>query len=479
MPTQSPHPPQPMMLEDVVSEAWRITPCRVAERLTAGKFKRYAHIKFISRKIAQAVARGGARIVLSVPPRHGKSWLTSLFTPAWFLSLYPGRRVILASYEADFAAEWGRQVRNLITEHSGLLGVSLSDDSTAANRWNTPDGGGMVTAGVGGPITGRGGDLLIVDDPVKNWEDAMSEVYREKAINWFNSTLYTRAEPGASIIVLMTRWHERDLAGYLEHEHEEDWEVIRIPALAEDGDILGRKLGQALCPERYDNESLDKIRRAVGARVWNALYQQRPSPGEGGELKRQWWQTWNALPDRFDETLISADLTFGDKDNSDYCVFQAWGKRGASKYLLDQVRERLDFPGQLAAFKAFCAKHKRIMTKVVEEKANGAALIATVKNEIAGVIPFNPKTGKDVRVQAVSPEIEAGNVYLPSVATHPWVADFIEEAAAFPRGAHDDQVDAMTQALLRWQALAVGEFTEEMAKPQGNVIAPSLGSTLW
>jgi hypothetical protein len=267
--------------QEILDSLWRLSPARLAEHLSEGRFQRFEHIKFMDQKITQAVSRGNARLIISCPPRHGKSWLTSLYTPAWFLSLWPEKNIILTSYEATFAATWGRQVRNFIQENSAQLGISLADDSLASDRWNTDMGGGMITAGIGGPITGRGGHLIIIDDPVKNWEEACSETLRQKHIDWFNSTLYTRAEPGASIIILMTRWHSDDLAGHLLSEHEDHWEEVRLPAIAEDSDPLGRSPGAALCPERYDKAALQKIRNAVGDRVWNALYQQTPTSSVG------------------------------------------------------------------------------------------------------------------------------------------------------------------------------------------------------
>jgi len=312
--------------EALVEHRWRLTPARMAEHLTFGRFQRYRHIQLLDRIIAQAIGRGKARIIISMPPRHGKSWLTSFYTPAWFLSLWPDKNIILTSYEANFAATWGRNVRNFLQEHESVLGIKLADDSLASDRWNTIAGGGMITAGVGGPITGRGGHLIIVDDPIKNWEEAASETQRQKTIDWFNSTLYTRAEPGASIVVLMTRWHQRDLVGYLLSEHHDPWQEVRLPATAEENDPLKREIGQSLCPERFNEESLAVIKSAVGSRVWDALYQQRPSLAEGNIFKREWWKTYRVLPEKFDQVIMSCDLAFKDTKNSDYVVLQVWGK---------------------------------------------------------------------------------------------------------------------------------------------------------
>jgi predicted phage terminase large subunit-like protein len=467
----------PIMNNEILKHLWRLTPGHMAEKLTAGRFKRFAHIEYLSQHIARTIAQGNGRIIISMPPRHGKSWLTSLWTPTWFLSLNPEQNVILTSYEADFAATWGRQVRNLITEHGPTLSISLTTDSKAADRWNTPQGGGMVTAGVGGPITGRGGHLIIVDDPIKNSQEAYSETHRRKAIEWFNSTLYTRAEPGATIIVLMTRWHEGDLAGHLLNNHEDKWSEVRLPALAEESDPLGRAIGEPLCGERFNAAALDDIKKAVGSKVWASLYQQRPAPDAGNLILRSWFRHWHILPQRFDEKIQTWDLTFGDKENSDFVVGQVWGRIGADKYLIDQVRARMDFPTTIRAVRSLSAKHPDAWAKIVEEKANGAALIATLKNEIAGLIPVNPQTSKEMRIMAVSPVIEAGNVYLPDPAACSWVTDFIEEVVQFPKAKHDDCADCMSMALLRFQTSRCGTFTEDYLDC-GNTFADSFISRM-
>lgn len=400
-------------------------------------------------EITSAIARGNARLVISLPPRHGKSWLTSLHTPVWF-SLWPDRNVILTSYEASFAATWGRQARDFIHEHSCSLGMSLSPDSSASDRWNTLEGGGMITAGIGGPITGRGGHLIIVDDPIKNWEEAASETYRQKAIDLF-STLYTRAEPGASIVVLMTRWHQQDLVGYLLNEHQDSWEEIRLPAIAEDCDPLGRIAGAALCPDRYDELKLVTIKAAVGSRIWNALYQQRPSPDEGNIINRNWLKSYKMLPGSLNTWVITADLAFKDSKTSDYSVFQVWATCGSNCYLVDQIRDRMNFPTVIREFKNFSARYPQATTKIVEEGGNGAALIQTLQNEIMGIVPIKPKESKDARLADVSALFEAGNVYLPDPAIAPWVGDNIEELCNFPNAAHDDSVDATVYALSRFK----------------------------
>jgi predicted phage terminase large subunit-like protein len=377
--------------------------------------------------------------------------LVSQFFPAWFLGLYPSKRVILTSYEADFAASWGRKVRDIIEEHGQeMFGIRIRDDSSAAYRWEIERyGGGMFTAGAGGPITGKGGDLIIVDDPFKNAEEANSKRIRDKVWDWFQSTLYTRLEPDGSLIIIQTRWHHDDLVGRILSSNEgEQWTAINFPAIAEEDDVLGRKAGEPLWPERFDIETLERIKKTIGSYWWNALYQQRPSPEEGAIFKRAWWQFYKVMPDRFDEVIQSWDMSFKETASGSFVVGQVWGRIGANRYLLDQVRDRMDFPTTLQAVRALTAKWPQAHKKLVEEKANGPAVIATLKKEISGLVAVNPEGSKEARAHAVAPQVEAGNVFLPDPSIVPWVHDFIEECCAFPTGAHDDQVDAMTQALI-------------------------------
>lgn len=425
--------------------------------LSQGKWTPASHLKLLSEYLVDASVGRRRRVIVSMPPRHGKSNLISTWYPTWYLNLWPDRRVILTSYEASFASSWGRRVRNLIDDNQAWLDVRLAKDLTAADWWETTAGGGMMTAGVGGAITGKGADILIVDDPVKNAEDAHSQTMRDKTFDWWQSTAYTRLEPNGSAIILMTRWHEDDLAGRLLATGE--WDYLSLPALAEENDPLGRDFGEPLWPERFNNAALSDIKRSVGTYVWNALYQQRPAPIEGAIVKRDWWRRYDSEPDGLTEHVLSVDCSFSGKESSDFVVFQCWAKRGADRYLLAQIRGRWDFPQTLERFKAFCAKHPQAQRKLIEAKANGQALIDSIKREIAGVIPINPKDSKESRVHAVSAQIESGNVYVPRAS---WADEVIEEFAAFPSSVNDDQVDAATQAL---SYMAKPEFKRVITRP--------------
>lgn len=406
------------------------------------------------------------RLIVTMPPRHGKSETTSVKFPAHYLGRYPDRRVILSSHTAGLALRFSMRARNDFAQYAPeVWNLGVDPDAAAMYRWdvldpNRPPGeppGGLIAAGIGGPITGHGAHLAIIDDPFKDAQAANSEVQRNAVWDWYRFVLRTRLMPDAAVVLVCTRWHQDDLAGRLLKAAEADpeadqWEELSLPAIAQDeGDPLGRKVNEALWPEMYDESSLAAIKASVGSYVWAALYQQRPSPMEGGILKRQWWRYYRQVPNDLTDFLISWDMTFKDTKTSDFVVGQVWTRRMADKYLLDQIRARMDFPTTLQAVRALCAKWPQARTVLVEDKANGPAVISMLKHQIPGLIAVNPEGGKEARAAAVSPEIEAGNVYIPDPSIAPWIGDFVEECAAFPNGANDDQVDAMTQALLRFQ----------------------------
>jgi predicted phage terminase large subunit-like protein len=420
--------------------------------LTMKNYKPNWHHRVLANKLMEIESGKIDRLMVLMPPRHGKSELASVRFPAWYLGRNPDRRIIGTSYSAELATDFGRKVRDLIRTERFVLpfkGVSVKDDSSAANRWDIKDGGGYVAAGVGGSVTGRGGDLLIVDDPFKNQEDADSKTYRDKVWSWYQSTLYTRIEKGGAIIVILTRWHEDDLAGKLISEMLNDgdqWDIVSFPAIAEEKEQY-RDIGDALWPDKYDEKELARTKMAVGSRVWTALYQQRPAPAEGAIFKKSWFRFYDRLPDEkhIDRWLQSWDMTFTNSDGSDYVVGQVWACSGADRYLVDQVRERMDFMQAVRALRNMSDKYPQARAKYIEDKANGPAVISALKNEIQGLIPVNPTSSKVSRANAVSPILEAGNVYLKRGAK--FSDELIEEAGLFPSGKNDDQVDAMTQAL--------------------------------
>lgn len=420
------------------------------------------------------------RLMVFMPPRHGKSQLVSRHLPAFILGKNPDAEIISASYSSDLASRMNRDVQRIIDApeyaelftDTQLFGANVRTVAKGSYLRNSDifevvgHKGVYRSAGIGGGITGMGFKYGIIDDPIKNRAEAESKTYRDNIYNWYTSTFYTRQEKDAGILITLTRWHEDDLAGRLlqaaKNDPEADqWTIINFSAILDGQKAANdpREQGEALWSGKYDLENLKKIKATVGSYEWSALYQQNPTPSTGGIFNRGWWQFYKIAPARFDKIIQSWDCTFKDSAGTDYVVGQVWGQVKADKYLLDQVRARMDFPATLNAIRSLSAKWPQAREKLIEDKANGPAVIATLKREISGLIPVNPEGGKVVRAQAASPDVEAGNVYLPHPSIAPWIHDFVEEFAAFPNGTHDDQVDCMSQAFLRLQTSSGFNFT--------------------
>lgn len=405
------------------------------------------------------------RLIICMPPRSGKSEIVSRSFPAYAFGLHPDMQIIATSYSADLTQRFSRDVQRKIDDPK--YAEIFPETSLNSKNVKTTSFGSFIrtaelfeivghrgayrAAGVGGGITGMGADILCIDDPVKDRRDANSATIREALWDWYTSTAYTRLSPGGGVIVMCTRWHMDDLVGRLLDRaasgEGEQWRVINYPAIAEH-DEPHRKAGEALHPERYDLNALLRIQKQVGSRDWAALYQQHPVPDGGGLFKSDWIQHWDKLPERFDAAVISWDMTFKESATSDFVVGQVWGRKDGAFYLVDQFRGRWDFVKSLEQFVAAARKYPRITRKLIEDKANGPAIISALKRKVTGIIPITPKESKEARANAVTTLWEARNVYLPPPDRYPWVAqDFIPELLAFPSGAHDDGVDAMTQAL--------------------------------
>lgn len=435
-------------LDDALAEdAWRLDLASYGETVSKGRWKVWAWIRYVADIITEAVLQGDGRIIVNAPPQFGKSELISHWTPTWFMDLFPQKRVILTSYADSLATSFGRKVRNEF-EANELCYTRPSKDSTAADDWATTQGGGMLCAGMRGSIPGRGGDLIIVDDPHKGWVEAQSPVQRQAVIDTFNGSIYTRRQPGTTIIVLQTRWHEADLTGYLLKHHADTWRHVKLPALAKKDDPLGRPEGESLCPERFTKEQVGAA-RAIGSAMFAGLYQQEPSVEGGDIIKRDWIRYYETPPEKFDRMWQSWDLTFDKTEEGSYVVGQLWGQVGANCYLVNQVRDRWDFVESISKVKAMSAACPEALEKKVEKKANGAALLSTLRDTIPGLIPVEPKGDKATRLRAVSPLFEAGNVWVPSPETAPWVGDWVEELVQGPlKAEHDDQCDTTSQALV-------------------------------
>ena len=392
--------------------------------------------------------------------------------PAWVLTQRPDTRITIASYETGVARRWGRAIRDDITQNQDQLGISVRPDVSAQGEWLL-DGhdGGVFTAGIGSALTGRPSDLMIVDDPTKGRQDADSKTYQERNWDWWREVAMTRLAPGAPAIIVMTRWSENDLGGMVLRPENggEDWRVLNVPAQADhnpeagETDPLGREPGEWLQTTRgMTPAQWERRKRDTGPWSWAAVYQGRPAPAEGGIFPRDWptydqkfWtQNVNGVchvpgvgerPDH--ELIMSWDLSFKGTATSDFTVGQVWLRIGSNVYLLDMVRGRMDFTQQVQAVQALAAKWPQAGAKLIEEAANGAAVINMLKGTIPGIIPVRPDGGKVTRAHAVSPFIHARNVHLPDAALVPNVVDLRAEAIDFPNSAHDDTIDALTQAL--------------------------------
>lgn len=421
-------------------------------------FEAPAHIRLIADKL-EAVEQGRIhRLMLFLPPRHGKSLLGTQFLPAWYLGLHPDRFVISASYGQDLADDFGRKVRNLIADplHVALFPeCRLADDSASMRRFNLTAGGSYYAVGRGGPITGRGAHLLLVDDPLKDADEARSDTVRGGLHEWYASVAYTRLEPGAAIVLIQTRWHQDDLAGRLLREHaEEGWEVVSLPALAERDEDF-RQEGEALWPEMFPVPTLEQIRQAIGSAAWASLYQQRPAAAEGAIFKRAWFKQRYTLPPPFSRIVLSCDSAFKTGTQNDYSVVTVWGVADNGYYLLFVWRARVEFP-DLKRKLAELAGAWKPSAILVEDAASGQSLIQELRSTALPILPIKPDGDKVSRASAVTPLIESGRVYLPESAH--WLTDFLDELAAFPAGVHDDAVDSTTQALNYFREKPAGCF---------------------
>ncbi|MGC0237289.1 phage terminase large subunit [Arthrobacter sp. SD76] len=442
-------------------------------------------LDLIDAALVEAFNTPDARLIISMPPQEGKSQRASRRFPLWCLTQNRDLRIAIASYESNVARRWGRAIRDDITTHSEVLGLKIRDDLAAQHEWAL-DGseGGVYTAGIGGALTGRPVDLLIIDDPIKDREQADSTVYRERAWDWWTDTALTRLAPGAPVILVLTRWHQDDLAGrLLAAEDGKDWKVINIPAEADhrpekgETDPLGREPGEFMeSARRRTLKQWVKRKIASGARTWASLYQGRPSPDEGGVFPSTWTRystpLWTVQPDgthmvpgigRDDHELVQSwDLTFKDTTGSDYVVGQVWLRIGNTAYLLDMVRARLNFTATCQAILDLSKKWPQAVAKFVEDKANGPAVMNALAKRVMGLIPIEPEGSKYARASAISPLTESGNVVLPEAHLLPNVEELIEEAKNFPNSAHDDTIDAMSQGVNR---LLLLPLTEALADP--------------
>lgn len=433
-------------------------------RLSYLDYLSYVHANFIPTKfhrflatviqdVIEKIERGeSVRMLISVPPRVGKSFTITETLPTWFVGRNPNAMCILTAYNSELAERFGdknRQKAKQFWKELWNLQVSPSQDNKGLFEVKGHRGG-IMSVGITGGITGNGGRLIIVDDPYKNGQEASNPTIRDTIEAMFRDSVLTRAEgKGNSIIVIHTRWHEDDLIGKL--SKEEGWYVINIPMVADGGfDVLGRKKGELLVPELgFDQQRVEETMRSVGKRVWNALYQGKPSLENGNLFQRHYFKIYekNELPMTFDEISQSWDLSVDNKKTSDFVAGQVWGRKGADHYLIKRIKKRMSFTETVEMIKQVLATYPEARRIYIEKRANGGAVIETLNKEIGGIIAVNPKESKVQRANAVSVYFEAGNIHIPSEQMDQNIEDYINEFMRFPNSDHDDEVDATTQYL--------------------------------
>lgn len=409
------------------------------------------------------------RGIISMPPQNGKSMRASIAFPAWVLQQDPDTRIVIASYESQIAIRFSDALRRQIKDRGASAGLEIGGKDTERNWQIRGHRGGVYAASVGGALTSRSADLLIIDDPVKGFAEASSPTYQAKTWDWWTGTALTRVQGGGSVIVILTRWHDDDLAGQLMRANPGVWEFLRIPAQADhrpelgETDPLGREPGEYMqSVQGFTTEQWDERKYQSGPKTWAALYQGVPSPDEGGIFPGEWatyeQPMWTEQPngarlvpgiERPDHELVQSwDFTFGDTKGSDFVVGQVWLRVGSQAYLLDMVRDRMNFPQMQDAVRKLTAKWPQAQTTFVEAKASGSQIIDSLRLEMPNAfIPVNPTESKVARANAVSPFAFIGNIILPTPALLPNVGEMLEELKLFPASSHDDSVDALTQAI--------------------------------
>lgn len=423
------------------------------------------------------------RLIITMAPQEGKSVRVAGDLPVWALTQNPDLRVIAASYGQGLANRNGRQIRNRILKNPDL-GLRIAPDNGAAGEWQI-DGheGGVYSVGIGAGVTGRACDLLIIDDPIKSRAEADSQVYRDRVWDWWTDEAAARLAPGAPVVLILTRWHHDDLAGRLLAEPDSDWRVLNIPAQADhnpdkgETDVLDREPGEFMVSTRGRSRSQWEMRKkAAGTRTWASQYQGHPTPDTGNLFPVDGWARYDrpmwlvrddgariipeAGRDPNIELVQSWDFTFKDTKSSDWVVGQVWLRRGTQAFLLDQVRRRAGFSESCQMILDLTARWPQAVAKLVEDKANGPAILNALRSRVGGLIPVEPEGSKYARAAAITPLVEAKDVVLPDPmapgfldesgqSTVAWVVDLTEEARDFPSGAHDDTVDGMSQAVHR------------------------------
>ena len=429
---------------------------------------KWGHHQHIAHEFTKISKNKKGRLIVNMPPRHTKSEFASIYFPAWMIGKNPKMKIMQVSHNAELSGRFGAKVRNLIdsAEYKQIFGdVRLREDSKAKGRWETNQGGEYFAAGVGGSITGRGADLLIIDDPHTE-QDSLSDSAMERTYDWYLSGPRQRLQPGGSIVLVMTRWAQDDLTGRLIKAQDEPkadkWETISFPA------IIGEdKTAKPVWPEYWNLEELEKVKASISVRNWSAQYMQNPTSEEGAILKREWWQPWAGDIPTLKHVIQSYDTAFSKKQTADYSAITTWGiftphESGPDAIMLiDAVKGKYDFPElKMVALDQY--KYWQPETIIIEAKASGQSLLQELRRMGIPVMDYTPGRGQDKhsRVNACAPIFESSQVYYPR--DEHWAQEVIEECAAFPHGEHDDYVDSTTQAMLRYrQGFFITTYSDE------------------
>jgi predicted phage terminase large subunit-like protein len=411
-----------------------------------------AHHRVIAQKFNDLANKKINRLIVNMPPRHTKSEFASYLLPAWMVGRNPKLKIIQATHTGELAVRFGRKAKTLIDsdEYGKIFETRLREDSQAAGRWETAQGGEYFAAGVGGAITGRGADLLIIDDPHSE-QDAMSLNAFDNAYEWYTSGPRQRLQPGGQIVLVMTRWSKKDLTGILLKNQKEvkgdQWEVVEFPAIIDE---------QPVWPEYWKLDELEKVKVTLPVAKWNAQWMQKPTSEEGAIIKREWWQIWekDELP-YVDYVIQSYDTAFLKKETADYSAITTWGvfypdsDSKPNLILMDSIKERYEFP-ELRRVALDQYNYWKPDMVIIEQKASGTPLTHELRQMDIPVMTFTPSRGNDkhVRVNTCAPLFEAGLIWAPDMK---FAEEVVEECAAFPHGDHDDLVDSMTMAVMRFR----------------------------
>jgi len=426
-----------------IAANWKLTPATFAHKLSRGRWIPAQWLMYVSQIVAQAIAQGNGRIIISAPPRHGKSQFIDVYTPAWVLETFPWMQIILASYGAELSEGFGRQTRDLIIDNEDLLTARIRSDAARVSDFKTQAGGAMFSVGLGGAITGRGAHVLLIDDYIKEIKEALSQVYRDYVWNWFTTTAYTRLEPGGTCIIIATRWHSDDLIGRILKAFPGQWTNIVLPAIAEQNDILGRNPGDPLFPERYPTSVLMERLEVLGSSHFQALFQQRPLDEAKKLTDASWLKIVDIIPVVRLRMIRVWDLA-ATEDGGDYTVGTLCGYDDVTGnfYVLNVKRDQLS-PKAVEELVQKTAVEDGLDVEIGIEQEPGASGKALVEDYQVRVLPEFKVTpipavkNKVLRCQPFIAAAEMGKVFLFGAR---WNQQFVNEFDVFP-GAYDDQID--------------------------------------